>query len=202
MDDGQPKNLSNALRLILVDDDQVRAAAVEEGLLAKGFEVLSVIPTAAGLLYQLAQLEPDAVIISLDSPDRDILESLSIASAHNPRPVVMFSESGDQRFISEAIRAGVTAYQAEGINADRVRMAIDVATAQFSAFNEIREELDKTRKQLESRKVVDRAKGLLMQLKGVSEEEAYNALRTLAMEKQRTLAETAADVITLLGDGK
>ena len=172
MDDGQPKNLSNALRLILVDDDQVRAAAVEEGLLAKGFEVLSVIPTAAGLLYQLAQLEPDAVIISLDSPDRDILESLSIASAHNPRPVVMFSESGDQRFISEAIRAGVTAYQAEGINADRVRMAIDVATAQFSAFNEIREELDKTRKQLESRKVVDRAKGLLMQLKGVSEEEA------------------------------
>ena len=202
MDDGQPQNLSNALRLILVDDDQVRAAAVEEGLLAKGFEVLSVIPTAAGLLYQLAQLEPDAVIISLDSPDRDILESLSIASAHNPRPVVMFSESGDQRFISEAIRAGVTAYQAEGINADRVRMAIDVATAQFSAFNEIREELDKTRKQLESRKVVDRAKGLLMQLKGVSEEEAYNALRTLAMEKQRTLAETAADVITLLGDGK
>ncbi len=202
MDDGQPKNLSNALRLILVDDDQVRAAAVEEGLLAKGFEVLSVIPTAAGLLYQLAQLEPDAVIISLDSPDRDILESLSIASAHNPRPVVMFSESGDQRFISEAIRAGVTAYQAEGINAERVRMAIDVATAQFSAFNEIREELDKTRKQLESRKVVDRAKGLLMQLKGVSEEEAYNALRTLAMEKQRTLAETAADVITLLGDGK
>jgi len=202
VDDGQPQNLSNALRLILVDDDQVRAAAVEEGLLAKGFEVLSVIPTAAGLLYQLAQLEPDAVIISLDSPDRDILESLSIASAHNPRPVVMFSESGDQRFISEAIRAGVTAYQAEGINADRVRMAIDVATAQFSAFNEIREELDKTRKQLESRKVVDRAKGLLMQLKGVSEEEAYNALRTLAMEKQRTLAETAADVITLLGDGK
>ena len=202
MDDGQPKNLSNALRLILVDDDQVRAAAVEEGLLAKGFEVLSVIPTAAGLLYQLAQLEPDAVIISLDSPDRDILESLSIASAHNPRPVVMFSESGDQRFISEAIRAGVTAYQAEGINAERVRMAIDVATAQFSAFNEIREELYKTRKQLESRKVVDRAKGLLMQLKGVSEEEAYNALRTLAMEKQRTLAETAADVITLLGDGK
>ena len=101
MDDGKPENLSNALRLILVDDDQVRAAAVEEGLLAKGFEVLSVIPTAAGLLYQLAQLEPDAVIISLDSPDRDILESLSIASAHNPRPVVMFSESGDEMTVTE-----------------------------------------------------------------------------------------------------
>ena len=192
--------MSAALRLILVDDDQARAAAVEKGLTAEGFEVLSVIPTAAGLLFQLAQLEPDAVIISLDSPDRDILESLSIASAHNPRPVVMFSEAGDQSFITEAIRAGVTAYQTEGINPERVRMAIDVATAQFSAFNDIRQELDKTRQQLADRKLVDRAKALLMKLKGISEDEAYKALRRIAMDKQRTLAETASDVIALLGD--
>ena len=194
--------MSAALRLILVDDDQARAAAVEKGLAAEGFEVLSVIPTAAGLLFQLAQLEPDAVIISLDSPDRDILESLSIASAHNPRPVVMFSEAGDQSFITEAIRAGVTAYQTEGINPERVRMAIDVATAQFSAFNDIRQELDKTRQQLADRKLVDRAKALLMKLKGISEDEAYKALRRIAMDKQRTLAETASDVIALLGDSK
>ena len=194
--------MSAALRLILVDDDQARAAAVEKGLAAEGFEVLSVIPTAAGLLFQLAQLEPDAVIISLDSPDRDILESLSIASAHYPRPVVMFSEAGDQSFITEAIRAGVTAYQTEGINPERVRMAIDVATAQFSAFNDIRQELDKTRQQLADRKLVDRAKALLMKLKGISEDEAYKALRSIAMDKQRTLAETASDVIALLGDSK
>ncbi len=119
---------------MLIDDNLPRATAVEARLREVGFDVLSVIPTASGLLYQMAQREPDVVIIALDSPDRDVLESLSIASSHNPRPVVMFSEAGDQRFITDAIRAGVTAYQAEDISPARVRAAIDIAVAQFSAF--------------------------------------------------------------------
>lgn len=186
------------LRVILVDDDLSRATAVETRLRDVGFDVLSVIPTASGLLYQMAQQEPDVVIIALDSPDRDVLESLSIASSHNPRPVVMFSEAGDQGFITDAIRAGVTAYQAEDISPTRVRAAIDIAVAQFSAFNELREQLDDTRRQLEERKLVEKAKGLLMSVHGVGEEEAFSTLRKLAMDKNRTLGETARDVIAIL----
>lgn len=186
------------LRLILVDDNRERAAAVENRLREVGFTVLSVIPTASGLLYQMAQKEPDVVIIALDSPDRDVLESLSIASAHNPRPVVMFSESDDGGFIADAIRAGVTAYQTEGISPTRVRAAIDIAVAQFSAYNSLRLELDQTRRQLSDRKLVDKARGLLMAVHGVAEEEAFSTLRKLAMDRNRTLGETARDVISLL----
>jgi two-component system, response regulator / RNA-binding antiterminator len=189
---------SRSLRLILIDDDRVRASAVESNLTQAGFTVLSVIPTGTGLLYQMAQQEPDVVIVALDSPDRDVLESLSMASAHNARPVVMFSESGDQSFIAEAIRAGVTAYQAEDISPARVRAAIDVAVAQFSAFNAIRQELDETRRQLSERKQVEKAKGLLMSIHNVSEEEAFSTLRKLAMDKHKTLGESAREVIALL----
>ncbi|MEH6519356.1 MAG: ANTAR domain-containing protein [Halioglobus sp.] len=197
------KSKSNPLlRVILVDDDLSRAAAVETQLREVGFDVLSIIPTASGLLYQMAQQEPDVVIIALDSPDRDVLESLSIASAHNPRPVVMFSEAGDRNFISDAINAGVTAYQAEDISPARVRAAIDIAIAQFSQFKLLREELDHTRRQLEDRKLVEKAKGLLMRVHGVSEEEAFSTLRKLAMDKNRTLGESARDVIEIVERSK
>jgi response regulator NasT len=186
------------LRLILVDDNRERAAAVEACLTLSGFAVLSVIPTATGLLFQMAQQEPDVVVIALDSPDRDVLESLSIASSHNPRPVVMFSEAGDQGFIGDAIRAGVTAYQAEDIHPDRVRAVIDVAMAQFAAYRDLRQELDQTRAQLAERKLVDRAKGLLMTIHQVSEEEAYSTLRKLAMDQHQSLGTTARGVIARL----
>jgi response regulator NasT len=186
------------LRVILVDDDPTRAASVEVQLAAVGCKVLAVIPTGSGLLYQMAQQEPDVVIIALDSPDRDVLESLSIASTHNPRPVVLYAESGDQTFIADAIRAGVTAYQAEDISSARVRAAVDVAVAQFSAFDDLRKELDSTRRLLGERKVVERAKGLLVAIHGVSEQEAFATLRKLSMDKNQTLGQTAADVIAIL----
>lgn len=194
------KNNQNreTLRLILVDDDVERATAVEGQLCAVGFDVLSVIPTAAGLLRQMEQREPDVVIIALDSPDRDVLESLTIASAYNPRPVVMFSGSGDPGFISDAIHAGVTAYQAEDISPERVRAAIDIAIAQFSAFRTLREELDQARRQLQDRKLIDKARGLLMSVHKVDEDEAYSTLRKLAMDRHRTLGETAREVIAIL----
>lgn len=187
-----------SLRLILVDDDRERATSVEANLRRVGFDVLSVIPTASGLLYQMAQQQPDVVIIALDSPDRDVLESLTIASSHNPRPVVMFSGSGDQAFISDAIRAGVTAYQTEDISPARVRAAIDVAVAQFSAFSDLRQQLTDARRQLEDRKLIEKAKGLLMSVHQVEEAEAFSTLRKLAMDRHKSLGETAADVISIM----
>ena len=187
-----------SLRLILVDDDRERATSVEANLRRVGFDVLSVIPTASGLLYQMAQQQPDVVIIALDSPDRDVLESLAIASSHNPRPVVMFSGSGDKAFISDAIRAGVTAYQTEDISPARVRAAIDVAVAQFSAFSDLRQQLTDARRQLEDRKLIEKAKGLLMSVHQVEEAEAFSTLRKLAMDRHKSLGETAADVISIM----
>jgi response regulator NasT len=188
----------SSLRLILVDDNRERALAVESNLIQAGFTVLSVIPTGSGLLYQMAQQEPDVVIVALDSPDRDVLESLAIASAHNARPVVMFSETGDQRFIADAIRAGVTAYQVEDISPGRVRAAIDVAVAQFTAFNDLKLELHETRRQLNERKLVEKAKGLLMSIHQVDEAEAFTILRKLAMDRNKTLGDTARDVIAIV----
>jgi response regulator NasT len=188
----------SSLRLILVDDNRERALAVESNLIQAGFTVLSVIPTGSGLLYQMAQQEPDVVIVALDSPDRDVLESLAIASAHNARPVVMFSEAGDQGFIADAIRAGVTAYQVEDISPGRVKAAIDVAVAQFTKFNEIKQELHETRRQLSERKQVEKAKGLLMSIHHVDEVEAFTTLRRLAMDKNKTLGDAASDVIAIL----
>lgn len=183
---------------MLVDDNRERARAVESNLTQAGFRVLSVIPTGSGLLFQMAQQEPDVVIVALDSPDRDVLESLAIASTHNARPVVMFSGAGDQGFIAAAIRAGVTAYQAEDISPGRVRAAIDVAVAQFTAFNDIKQELNETRRQLSERKLVEKAKGLLMSIHHVKEEDAFSTLRKLAMDKHKTLGDTARDVIAIV----
>lgn len=187
-----------SLRLLLVDDDEARISAVEQGLQESGFEVLAVIPTAGGLLHQVDTLLPDVVLVALDSPDRDVLESLAIASHHSPRPVVMFSQADDQEFVAEAIRSGVTAYQAEGINLDRARTAIAVASAHFATYKALRSELDRTRQQLSDRKLIDQAKGLIMQARGVSEDDAFAALRKLAMDKQCSIGEAASDVLAIL----
>lgn len=186
------------LRLLLVDDDEARISAVERGLQESGFNVLAVIPTAGGLLHQVDTLMPDVVLVALDSPDRDVLESLAIASHHNPRPVVMFSQADDQAFVADAIRSGVTAYQAEGINLERARTAIAVASAHFATYKALRSELDKTRQQLSDRKLIDQAKGLIMQARGVSEDDAFAALRKLAMDKQCSIGEAASDVLAIL----
>ncbi len=180
---------------MLVDDNAERAQMVEEGLRAAGFRLLSVIPTATGLLRRIEQLCPDLVLIDLESPDRDVLDSLSIVHQHSPTPILMFSQQDDPDFISQALNAGVTAYLTEGLNPARVKPAIEVAMAQFGIFQNLRTQLQSTRSELEGRKQLDRAKGLLMEHHGISEQEAFAALRSLAMDSNQTLAQAAAAVI-------
>lgn len=193
---------SRDLRLLLVDDDQERASVVEAGLVDSGFKVLACIPTGGGLLFQMESLSPDIVLISLDSPDRDVLESLAIVSSENPRPVVMFSGADDQEFVADAIRSGVTAYQAEGINPERARAAIAVASTHFSTYRSLQDELNKTRQQLSDRSLIDRARGLIMQAQDVSEDDAFKALRKLAMDRQCSMGDAAKDVIAILERGR
>ncbi len=183
---------------MLVDDNPERAHRVEERLWDNGYQVVAVIPSATGLLRQIDQHSPDVVLIDLESPDRDVLESLSIVSHHNPRPVVMFTEQDDPDYINQAVNAGISTYLVGGINPDQVKPVIDVALAQFRSFQMLRDELSTTLTQLEDRKLIEQAKGLLMAHQGISEPEAHRLLNKLAMDNNQRLSEVARTVLATL----
>ncbi|MFA5494412.1 MAG: ANTAR domain-containing protein [Porticoccaceae bacterium] len=200
---GLAAEAGTALRVMLVDDSPERAVMVEECLWAAGFEVVLVIPSAAGLLFQIEKSRPDVVLMELESPDRDVLESLAIVNHHNPTPVLMFTQEGDPDYIRQAVSAGISTYLMGGINPAQVRPVIDVAIAQFRVFQALRDELHSTRVQLEERKLIEQAKGLLMAHKNIGEDEAHRLLTKLAMDANQRLPVVAKTVLaTLSHQGK
>ena len=188
----------NRARVMLVDDLPQRSARVEKKLIQDGFEVISRLPSAAGLLFQIEQLKPDIILIDLQSPGRDVLDSLSVINDHNPTPVVMFSEEEDPGFIKDAVDAGVTAYMMGGVDTEKVKPVIDVAMAQFKSYQSLRQKLDTTRTQLESLSVIDKAKRLLMDQQGISEDSAHKVLRNLSMDSNQSLPQAAKSVVQIL----
>lgn len=190
---------SPSVRVMLVDDLPERAATVENHLVAAGYEVVSRLPTASGLLFQIEQHRPDIILIDLQSPGRDVLESLSVINAHNPTPVVMFSEEEDPGFIEDAVDAGVSAYLMGSVDTKRVKPVIDVAIAQFKSFQSLRKALDTTRDRLESLSIIDKAKTLLINQHKLTEEEAHQQLRSLSMDTNQTMQQAAQSVVTILG---
>lgn len=190
---------SPSVRVMLVDDLPERAATVENQLVAAGYEVVSRLPTASGLLFQIEQHRPDIILIDLQSPGRDVLESLSVINAHNPTPVVMFSEEEDPGFIEDAVDAGVSAYLMGSVDTKRVKPVIDVAIAQFKSFQSLRKALDTTRDRLESLSIIDKAKTLLINQHKFTEEEAHQQLRSLSMDTNQTMQQAAQSVVTILG---
>ncbi|MGB2045913.1 MAG: ANTAR domain-containing response regulator [Porticoccaceae bacterium] len=186
------------VRVMLVDDLPERAAIVDSHLVAAGYEVVSRLPTASGLLFQIEQHRPDIILIDLQSPGRDVLESLSVINAHNPTPIVMFSEEEDPSFIEEAVDAGVSAYLMGSVDANRVKPVIDVAIAQFKSFQSLRKALNSTRDRLESLSVIDKAKSLLIKQHKFTEEEAHQQLRSLSMDTNQSMQQAAQSVISIL----
>lgn len=185
-----------ALRVMLIDNEPERASLVCSALESQGYRVISQRASTTGLVAAVARDEPDIVIIDMESPDRDALENMSVLSQHAPRPIVFFaSQSGDSETIQAAIRAGVSAYVVDGLQANRVRAVVDVAIARFREFQTLREQLLETRTALEDRKLIERAKGLLMKQQGCDEEQAYSVLRKIAMDRSQRLATVAQDVI-------
>jgi two-component system, response regulator / RNA-binding antiterminator len=188
-------NQDGALRVMLIDGDDTRAAMVEQALREQGHRVLMRLADNADLLAHVARLEPDIIIADMDSPDRDSLESMRTITRERPRPIVMFAHDGDTGMIAEAVRAGVSAYVVDGLNPSRLKPIMDVAVARFREFQTLRAELEDTRNRLEERKLVERAKGVLMQGRGMSEEEAYRALRRMAMDRNLRIGEAARHLI-------
>lgn len=182
---------------MLVDESRGRAAILEHALLEAGCDVVARLLAGDDLLQAVARAQPDLIIIDMDSPDRDTLEHMRSISAEHPKPIVMFAESADSDTIAEAVRAGVSAYVVDGLSAGRIKPIMDVAIARFREFQALRKELDAAKSSLAERKDIERAKGLLMKQRGWSEDEAYQALRKLAMDRNLRLAEVARNVISV-----
>ena len=183
------------LRVILVDDERERAESVRASLDASGFEVVAILPTGAGLETQVRALAADIIICDIDSPDRDTLEDMGRVSAEQRRPVIMFAQDGKPETIRAAVEAGLAAYVVDGLKPDRVRPVVDVAIARFAQFQDLRSQLDKARSTLAERKLVERAKGILMKRRGIDEAAAFAQMRGMAMNQKLRLVDVANKII-------
>jgi response regulator NasT len=193
--DGGEKGVSGSVRVLLIDDTRARARVLRKALQDAGYEVVQAAAAPLALIKAVERAQPDVIIIDVDSPSRDVLEHIVVMSQSAPRPIVMFARDPAQETIREAVRAGVSAYVVDGLEAARVKPIIDVACARFEEFQRLRGELAQARASLSERKLVERAKGILMQRRGLTEEAAYAALRSMAMDRKARLADVARSVI-------
>jgi response regulator NasT len=183
------------LRVLLVDNHAERAAPLTQLLSDAGYNVIGRLSDTANLHDAVCALQPDVVIIDTESPSRDTLEHLIVMNSNAPRPIVMFTHDGDRDKIREATKAGVSAYVVGGLASDRLRPIMDAAIARFDEFKSLRIELNEANSKLSERKVVEKAKGLLMKQRGISEDEAYSMLRNMAMKQNIRLATLAEQVV-------
>lgn len=185
------------LKILIIDSNDERAAVVEQGLAAYGDAQILRMGLLVDLARKVEELQPDVLIVDVDSPDRDTLENMRSVSDRLPRPIVMFVEESEESLAEEALRAGVSAYIVDGLSARRVKPILDVAMMRFKVFNKLREELDKAKSDLASRKLIERAKGLLMEQRQLSEENAYKLLRNTAMKEGKSILEIADSLISI-----
>jgi len=187
--------MSRMLRVLIVDESRERALDLCQGVADGGHMVAAVLADASDLADRVTELQPDIVLINTDAPSRDTLEHLATLDRDFPRPVVMFADHGDDDVIRRAMRAGVAAYIVDGLSPTRIEPIMKVAVARFEAFQELRRERDDAERRLTERIAVEKAKGVLMQARGLTEDAAYHALRKLAMERGRRIGEVAQDVL-------
>ena len=183
--------------VLVIDESQQRAVEICTGLIQAGHQVAAVLPSALELVARIEEIKPDIILIETESPSSDTLEHLGVMNRDMPRPVIMFSQDDDQDTIRQAIRSGVAAYVVDGFDIDRLRPVVDVALAHFEEHQALKRELAETSRKLSERKVIERAKGILMKSRGMDEEAAYGALRKLAMERSQPLAKVAGNVVDM-----
>jgi two-component system, response regulator / RNA-binding antiterminator len=185
-----------SLNIVIVDDSPVRAAILEEGLREAGYVNVVRIEGTAKLLARIYAIDPDVILIDLENPSRDVLEQMFQVSRIVKRPVAMFVDQADSASIQASVDAGVSAYIVDGLKKERIKSILDLCISRFNAFSRLQSELEQTKSALEERKVIDRAKGILMKAKHLSEEQAYALLRKTAMNENRKIADVAQSVIT------
>lgn len=186
-------------RVLIVDQNLARATILEEGLREAGYRDLVVVRDMQNLMRRILDEQPDVILIDLENPNRDVLEQMFQVSRVVQKPVAMFVDTADRHTIEAAIEAGVSAYVVDGLRKERVQAIVEMSVSRFRAFEKLRAELDETRRQLADRKLVDRARGILMKQRALSEEAAYEAMRKAAMDNNLRLADVAQSVITAAG---
>ena len=183
-------------KIVIVDESPIRAAILEEGLREAGFTGVVHIREMQSLLSRIYALDPDIILIDLENPSRDVLEQMFQVSRAVRRPIAMFVDQSDAASIQASVDAGVSAYIVDGLKKERIKPILDLCVSRFNAFAKLQEELERTKSALEDRKVIDRAKGILMKLKGLTEDEAYVLLRSTAMREKKKIGEIAQSIIT------
>jgi len=186
----------SSLKIVIVDASPIRSAILEDGLREAGFMHVERIADTHNLLARIYAIDPDVILIDLENPSRDVLEQMFIMSRAVKRPVAMFVDQSDSASIQAAVDAGVSAYIVDGLKKERVTSILDLCISRFNAFAHLQGELDRAKGALEERKVIDRAKGVLMKAKNYSEEQAYALLRKTAMNENKKIIEIAQSVVT------
>lgn len=184
------------LKIAVVEADRDRAHQIVDALRDEGWGDIVVLGDATGLARKLGEIEPDLVLIDLANPNRDALEQVSLASQAETRPVAMFVDQSDDEMTRAAMAAGLSAYVVGAPEPARVRSVLKTAIARFQVTSQMRRELELAKQALADRKTLDRAKGMLMRAKGVSEDEAYTLLRKTAMSQNRKVIDVAQALLT------
>jgi two-component system, response regulator / RNA-binding antiterminator len=187
---------SRFVKIVIVDESPVRAAILEEGLREAGFDDIERIAGTNSLLRRIYALDPEVILIGLENPSRDELEQMFQVSRAVRRPVAMFVDQSDAASIQASVEAGVSAYIVDGLKKERIKSILDLCVSRFNAFAKLQGELERARSDLEERKVIDRAKGILMKSKSMPEDEAYRLMRSVAMRENKKIADIAQSIIT------
>ncbi|HWM46270.1 MAG TPA: ANTAR domain-containing protein [Xanthobacteraceae bacterium] len=187
---------SASLKIAIVDENPIRAAILQDGLREAGFTQVVRIDETTNLLARIHTADPDVILIDLENPNRDVLEQMFQVSRIVKRPIAMFVDSSDAASIQASVDAGVSAYIVDGLKKERIKYILDLTISRFNAFSKLQTELDRAKTALEDRKIIDRAKGILMKAKNLSEEQAYALMRKTAMNENKKIAEIAQSIVT------
>src|ERR1700756_3173307 len=185
-----------SLKIVIVDENPIRAAILEDGLREAGHVHVVRLPETSHLLARIYALDPDVILIDLENPSRDVLEQMFQVSRAVKRPIAMFVDQSDKASIEASVDAGVSAYIVDGLKKERMKHILDLCISRFNAFSRLQGELERTKSALEDRKIIERAKGILMKLKGLTEDEAYVLLRSTAMREKKKIGEIAQSILT------
>ncbi len=191
--------MANKLSIIVVEESRDRALLIVDSLRAAGDFDINVIAEYSGLARGIRERNPDVVLIDIANPSRDTLEEMALASGPLERPVAMFVDRSDDGLTRAAIEAGVSAYVVDGMQPERLKPILDAAVLRFNMFQRMRTELAETKRALEERKVIDRAKGMIMKARGIDEDAAYALMRKTAMDQGKRVADVAQALVTAAG---
>lgn len=184
------------LSVLVIDENRIRAAIIDAGLREGGYMKVDIINELTGVAQHIQRIQPDVIVIDIENSSRDMLESVFALTRSLKRPIAMFVDRSDQQQIEDAVDAGVSAYVVDGLKKERVKPILDMAVSRFRAFSRMERELQDARSELQGRRTIDQAKRLLMQARGVSEDEAYHLMRRSAMDQNRKLSEIAQSIVS------